>query len=32
MRKQTIILGKEFGAEYAGKYAFGEITWANAAA
>ncbi|MCW4025335.1 MAG: hypothetical protein NWF01_09925 [Candidatus Bathyarchaeota archaeon] len=29
MRKQTMILGQEFGAEYAGKYVFGEITWAK---
>jgi hypothetical protein len=29
MRKQTMILGQEFGAEYAGKYVFCEITWAK---
>jgi hypothetical protein len=29
MRKQTMILGKEFGAEYAGKYVFSDITWAK---
>jgi hypothetical protein len=29
MRKQTMILGEEFGAEYTGKYVFSEITWAK---
>jgi hypothetical protein len=29
MRKQTMILGQEFGAEYTGKYVFSEITWAK---
>jgi hypothetical protein len=29
MRKQTLDLGGEYGAEYAGKYVFGEITWAK---
>jgi hypothetical protein len=29
MRKQTMILGQEFGAEYAGNYVFSEITWAK---
>ncbi|MCW3998751.1 MAG: hypothetical protein NWE93_00745 [Candidatus Bathyarchaeota archaeon] len=29
MRKQTITLGTEHGAEYAGTYIFGEITWAK---
>ena len=29
MRKQTINIGNEYGAEYAGKYIFQEITWAK---
>ncbi len=29
MRKQTITLGDEYGAQYAGKYVFQEITWAK---
>jgi hypothetical protein len=29
MRKQTMILGEEFGVEYMGKYVFSEITWAK---
>jgi hypothetical protein len=29
MRKQTLTLGSEYGMEYAGKYVFGEITWAK---
>ena len=29
MRKQTLIIGAEYGAEYAGKYVFQEITWAK---
>ena len=29
MRKQTINIGNEYGAEYAGKYVFQEITWAK---
>jgi hypothetical protein len=29
MRKQTMILGQEFGVEYIGKYVFSEITWAK---
>jgi hypothetical protein len=29
MRKQTITLCSEYGAEYAGTYVFGEITWAK---
>ena len=29
MRKQTLNLGVEYGAEYAGNYVFQEITWAK---
>ena len=29
MRKQTLNIGAEYGAEYAGKYVFQEITWAK---
>ena len=29
MRKQTINIGNEYGAEYTGKYVFQEITWAK---
>jgi hypothetical protein len=29
MRKQTLTIGSEYGAEYAGTYIFGEITWAK---
>jgi hypothetical protein len=29
MRKQTLTLGGEYGAEYQGTYVFGEITWAK---
>jgi hypothetical protein len=29
MQKQTLTLGAEYGAEYAGTYVFGEITWAK---
>ena len=29
MRKQTLNIGSEYGAEYAGKYVFQEITWAK---
>jgi hypothetical protein len=29
MRKQTVNIGNEYGAEYAGKYVFQEITWAK---
>lgn len=29
MRKQTVNIGTEYGAEYAGKYVFQEITWAK---
>jgi hypothetical protein len=29
MRKETINLGTEYGAEYAGKYVFQELTWAK---
>ncbi len=29
MRKQTLIVGSEYGAEYVGKYVFSEITWAK---
>ena len=29
MRKETVNIGNEYGAEYAGKYVFQEITWAK---
>ena len=29
MRKQTVNIDKEYGAEYTGKYVFQEITWAK---
>ncbi|MCW3984149.1 MAG: hypothetical protein NWE96_09160 [Candidatus Bathyarchaeota archaeon] len=29
MRKQTLTLGNEYGAEYQGQYVFSEITWAK---
>jgi hypothetical protein len=29
MRRETINLGTEYGAEYAGKYVFQELTWAK---
>jgi hypothetical protein len=29
MRRETIELGTEYGAEYAGKYVFQELTWAK---
>jgi hypothetical protein len=29
MRRETIELGAEYGAEYAGKYVFQELTWAK---
>jgi hypothetical protein len=29
MRKQTLTVGNEYGAEYAGTYTFSEITWAK---
>jgi hypothetical protein len=29
MRRETVNLGSEYGAEYAGKYVFQELTWAR---
>ncbi|MGQ9530151.1 MAG: hypothetical protein ACUVQX_00855 [Candidatus Bathycorpusculaceae bacterium] len=29
MRTETVVVGEEFGREYAGKYVFGEISWAK---
>jgi hypothetical protein len=29
MRKQTLTIGNEYGAEYQGQYVFSEITWAK---
>src|SRR3989304_4521202 len=29
MRRETLNLGTEYGAEYAGKYVFQELTWAK---
>ncbi|MEM0357275.1 MAG: hypothetical protein QXL77_02740 [Candidatus Bathyarchaeia archaeon] len=29
MRTETIIVGEEYGSEYAGKYVFQELTWAK---
>lgn len=29
MRRETVNLGSEYGAEYAGKYVFQELTWAK---
>ena len=29
MRRETVTIGAEYGAEYAGKYVFQEITWAK---
>ncbi|MEM3697116.1 MAG: hypothetical protein QXQ94_06415 [Candidatus Bathyarchaeia archaeon] len=29
MRTETVIIGEEFGKEYAGKYVFSEISWAK---
>ncbi len=29
MRTETVVIGEEFGKEYAGKYVFQELTWAK---
>jgi hypothetical protein len=29
MRTETVVIGEEFGREYAGKYVFQELTWAK---
>ncbi|MEM2385623.1 MAG: hypothetical protein QXO67_01450, partial [Candidatus Bathyarchaeia archaeon] len=29
MRTETVVIGEEYGKEYAGKYVFQELTWAR---